>query len=58
MYNFDETVNRYGTESVKYDLYGPDVLPMWVADMDFKTAPEVLEVHTFPSMILRLGRRK
>ena len=43
MYNFDETVNRYGTESVKYDLYGPDVLPMWVADMDFKTAPEVLE---------------
>ena len=43
MYNFDEIVPRRGTESVKYDLYGPDVLPMWVADMDFKTAPEMLE---------------
>jgi cystathionine beta-lyase len=43
MYNFDEIVPRRGTESVKYDLFGPEVLPMWVADMDFKTAPEVLE---------------
>lgn len=41
-YNFDEIVNRVGTESVKYDLrtklFGnPDVIPMWVADMDFRT---------------------
>ncbi|MBP5636910.1 MAG: cystathionine beta-lyase, partial [Bacteroidales bacterium] len=43
MYNFDEIVPRRGTESVKWDEFGPDVLPMWVADMDFKTAPEVLE---------------
>jgi len=42
-YNFDEAPVRRGTESVKWDLYGPGVLPMWVADMDFKTAPAVLE---------------
>ena len=42
-YNFDEAPSRLGTESVKWDLYGPGVLPMWVADMDFKTAPAVLD---------------
>ena len=41
-YNFDEIVNRENTDSVKYDLrkdiFGKDdVIPMWVADMDFKT---------------------
>jgi len=43
-YNFDEIINRRGTDSVKWDL-APDaeVLPMWVADMDFKTAPEITE---------------
>lgn len=41
-YNFDEQVNREGTNCIKYDLrkdvFGrEDVLPLWVADMDFKT---------------------
>jgi cystathionine beta-lyase len=41
-WNFDEPVRREGTCSVKYDLrkeiFGnPEVIPMWVADMDFKT---------------------
>jgi cystathionine beta-lyase len=41
-YNFDEIVNRENTNSVKFDLrkelFGKeDVIPMWVADMDFKT---------------------
>jgi cysteine-S-conjugate beta-lyase len=41
-WNFDEFVNREGTDCVKYDLrkeiFGiNDVIPMWVADMDFKT---------------------
>lgn len=40
-YNFDELIDRTGTGSVKWSK--PDVLPMWVADMDFKTAPEVTE---------------
>jgi len=41
-YDFDETVNRRGTWSLKWDV--PEgVLPMWVADMDFKAAPEIRE---------------
>jgi len=42
-YNFDEVINRRGTNSVKWDLCAPDVLPMWVADMDFKTALVITE---------------
>ena len=46
-YNFDELINRYNTNSVKYDLKDElkkpeNVIPMWVADMDFKV-PEELE---------------
>lgn len=42
MYNFDEEINRRKSGAVKWNV--PDsVLPMWVADMDFKTAPEVME---------------
>ena len=47
-YNFDNVINRYNTNSLKYDCakeWGvpEDVIPMWVADMDFQTAPEILE---------------
>ena len=42
-YNFDEVINRRGTNSVKWDLCASDVLPMWVADMDFRTAPVITE---------------
>ena len=42
MFNFDKTPDRRGTESVKWDEF-PGTLPMWVADMDFKTAPCILE---------------
>lgn len=39
-YDFDEIVPRRGTHSVKWELDSdPDILPMWVADMDFRTAP-------------------
>ena len=43
-YNFDEEVERRGTGCVKWDE-GPsaDVIPLWVADMDFKAAPAVLD---------------
>jgi len=46
-YNFDEVINRYNTNSYKYDfpeLYNKpaDALPMWVADMDFRIPPEVM----------------
>lgn len=42
-YNFDEMIPRQGTESVKWDAYESDTLPMWVADMDFRTAPPILD---------------
>lgn len=47
-YNFDEIIDRRNTDSVKYDLVEKsgkpaDVLPLWVADMDFRTAPGIIE---------------
>ena len=43
-YNFDEIVERRGTSSYKWDLpKREDIIPMWVADMDFKTAPCIIE---------------
>ncbi|MBN1305264.1 MAG: pyridoxal phosphate-dependent aminotransferase [Anaerolineales bacterium] len=38
-YNFDSLIDRRSTNSVKWSRYPQDVLPMWVADMDFP-APE------------------
>ena len=45
--NFDEEINRYNTNSLKYDFKSDknkpeDVFPMWVADMDFKCCDEIL----------------
>ena len=37
--NFDQIIDRKHTESAKWHLYDQDVLPMWLADMDF-SAPE------------------
>lgn len=43
MPNFDELIPRRGTNSYKWDSNGGDnVLPLWVADMDFRTAPEII----------------
>ena len=41
-FDFDERVDRRGTDCCKWDV-GKDVLPMWIADMDFRTAPCVRE---------------
>lgn len=58
-YNFDEIVDRAGTESLKYDAgrtYNPDLpedhIPMWVADMDFACPQPMLD-----AMHARLNRR-
>jgi cystathionine beta-lyase len=40
-YNFDNIIDRWGSGSVKYDLAEPGVIPLWVADMDFASPPEV-----------------
>lgn len=47
-YDFDKVINRYNTSSVKWDevqsVYGEkDLLPMWVADMDFPSPAPVIE---------------
>lgn len=42
-YDFDELIDRRGTDCVKWDSEPAGVLPMWVADMDFKTAPCITE---------------
>lgn len=39
---FDVLIDRHGTNSIKWDLYGDDVLPMWVADSDFRSPEPVL----------------
>lgn len=65
MYSFDSIINRVGTNSVKWDnlkeLYDrDDLIPLWVADMDFKAPSEIVEAlkdrvehnvygYTFPS---------
>lgn len=48
MYNFDKVIERRGTASVKWDqvetMFGQaDILPMWVADMDFEAPPAAIE---------------
>jgi cystathionine beta-lyase len=47
-YNFDEIINRSGTNAIKYDwkkeVFGKeDIIPMWVADMDFRTPDFIME---------------
>lgn len=43
-YDFDTPVDRRGSNSVKWDdSLDPDILPMWVADMDFRTLPNIVE---------------
>lgn len=48
IYDFDEFVDRHGTDSLKFDRAedrhrSPDLLSLWVADMDFRAPDEVLE---------------
>ena len=50
-YNFDQIVDRSGNHSAKYDerkkKFGTeDVIPLWIADMDFKTAQPIIDALT------------
>lgn len=40
-YDFDKIINRRGTASLKWDTCEPDILPLWVADMDFQVAEPI-----------------
>lgn len=48
VYDFDKAVQRYGTDCVKYDTLGSffgreDLIPLWVADMDFETPDFIID---------------
>jgi cysteine-S-conjugate beta-lyase len=44
IYDFDSCPERKGFGSLKWDKYkGHDILPLWVADMDFRSAPEIID---------------
>ncbi len=43
-FDFDTVIDRRGTAALKWDRYaGRDVLPMWVADMDFRSSPAIVD---------------
>ena len=41
-YNFNQIINRRESESIKWNLYEEDVLPLWVADTDFLSPPSIV----------------
>ena len=44
MFDFDGVIDRRGTQSLKWDKYGEqDILPLWVADTDFKATPAIID---------------
>lgn len=42
-YDFDTLIDRRASDSTKWHKYGADVIPMWVADMDFRSPAAVME---------------
>ena len=42
-FDFDTVIERRGTDSQKWQKYaGRDILPLWVADMDFRSSPAII----------------
>ena len=44
--DFSTPIDRRNSDSIKWNFFDEDVLPLWVADMDFPAPPEVLETLT------------
>ena len=42
-FDFDQPTNRHATHSLKWGKYTDDIIPLWVADMDFKAAPTIVD---------------
>ena len=42
-YDFETPISRHNTDCVKWDEFGGDYIPLWVADMDFMVAPCITE---------------
>lgn len=40
-YDFNQVIPRKNTNSYKWDIVADDIIPLWVADMDFEVAPEI-----------------
>jgi cysteine-S-conjugate beta-lyase len=41
-YNFDQPIDRRSSDSIKWRHYGDDVIPLWVADLDFRSPEPVI----------------
>jgi len=44
--DFSQPIDRAHSDSIKWNRYPPDVIPLWVADMDFSSPPAVLQALT------------
>lgn len=42
-YDFDEIIDRHGSGCIKYDTVRRDIIPLWIADMDFRTPDFILD---------------
>lgn len=42
-FNFDKYINRKNTNSIKWDKYNDDVIPLWIADSDFESPPCIIK---------------
>jgi cysteine-S-conjugate beta-lyase len=42
-YDFNQVIDRFSSDSVKWNYFDPDVLPMWVADLDFRSPEPVIQ---------------
>jgi cysteine-S-conjugate beta-lyase len=40
---FDQIISRRNTYSIAWSRFGPDILPLWVADMDFRAPQEIID---------------
>lgn len=43
LHDFDEVIDRRDTDSKKYSAYPPEVIPMWIADSDFKAPAPIVD---------------
>ena len=66
-WDFDEVINREGTGSIKYGRATDGEIPMWIADMDFRTAPEIVAalrdraehgIYGYTALVKLLERKK
>ena len=46
MNQFDKVISRFNTDSVRWDKYNKDIIPLWVADMDFESPQCVIDAVT------------